>query len=94
MNAKLRLAGVLGAAALAVPGAALVSSAVAADGGGSSSSQTTQQAPPEDPGFAPIQESQPDRQPQDRPDRDCPKDRDGSGSGGSSSGDGTAPTDL
>jgi hypothetical protein len=86
MDAKLKLAGLLGAAVLAIPGAGLITNAVAADG--SSSSTTTEQ---EAPLFEPAQsdEQQPD---QPRPDRaDCPeKDGDGSGSGGNGGSSGTS----
>lgn len=89
MNAKTKLAGVLGVAVMAIPGAGLIGNAVAADGG-SSSSTTTQQAP----GFAPTQSTQEQQQPdRDRDGRLCPeKDGEGSGdsSGASSDSSGTA----
>ena len=80
MNAKLKTAGLLGAAVMAIPGAGLITNAMAADGGSSSSTTT-------------VQQEQPDRQ---RPDReDCPeKDGRGGGSGsgsGSSSSGGENP---
>jgi len=80
---KRRLAAVLGAAALALPGGALVGNAIAADGGTGSGTSTTQEVPA-DPGLAPTQdEAQPDQPRGDDP--DCPK-RDGEGAGGSGSG--------
>lgn len=69
MNARLKLAGLLSAAALAVPGAAAVS-AVASDGG-SSETVTTQRQP----GLSPVQEGQPGR-----PGDDCPDKQGGNGS--------------
>ena len=75
----------LGAAALAIPSAAIVSSAVAADGD-SGSSSTQQQAPSGYPGV-PAQ-----AQDENAPDgRDCPREE-GSGSGGSSESSGSAPS--
>jgi hypothetical protein len=85
-NRRLKLAAVLGAAALALPGGALIGNAFASDGG-SSTTAPSQQAPA-DPGF--VQEGQ---QPDDerRPDgRDCPKDRQGNGGGSGGSGSSTA----
>ena len=76
---RTRMAVVLGAAALALPGGALIGNAVASDGAPGSSTAIEQQAPGT--GFAPVQESQPDRE---RPDvRDCPKE-DGNGGGSGS----------
>ena len=86
---KRRLAAVLGAAALALPGGALVGNAIAAGGDTGSGASTTQQAPP-DPGFAPTQdEAQPD-QPRDEADPDCPKDGRGPGPGPGSGGGGSS----
>ena len=68
MDAKLKIAGLLGAAVLAIPGAGLIGNAVAADTSSSPSTTTVQQeqAPPGD---------------QQRPDReDCPEKEGGSGS--------------
>ncbi len=75
---RARIAVVAGAAALALPGGALIGNAVASDGASGSPAPTEQQAPRAS--FAPVQEPQPDRE---RPDgRDCPKqDGDGGGSG-------------
>ena len=75
MNAKVKLAALLGAAVLAVPGAAVVGNAVAADG-----SSSAAQAP----ALTPVQDSQPEQQ--ERPDRDCPE----KGGSGSSASAGTA----
>jgi len=97
MNAKLKVAGLLGAGVLAIPGAGLIQSAVASDG--TSSSTATEEVV--QPGFAPVQEEQ---APQERPDgerrapggRLCPeKDGEGGGSGSSSSESGAAaPAEL
>ena len=76
---RLKVAALLGAAVLAVPGAGIVSNAFAADGG-SGSSSTQQQAPAS--GDATPVQTQDDGTP-DR--RDCPEE-DGSGSGNSESG--------
>ena len=86
---RLRLAAVLGAAALAVPGGAMIGNAFAADGS-SSGSSTTQQQPAADPAATPVQDQ--DQDGPGRGGRDCPKDQGGGGSGaGSGSGSGTTP---
>ena len=85
---RLRLAALLGAAALALPGGVLIGNAVAA-GGDTSPSRSEQQF--SDPGFAPVQETQPEEGSGDdrRPDgRDCPKDGQGDGRGSGSGGSG------
>jgi hypothetical protein len=99
MNAKLKLAGIIGAVALAVPSAGLIGSAVAASDDGSTA--TTQQDAPETFIPAQSQEQQPD-QPRDRDGdgRLCPEEEgDGGGGGDSGSGSGSsadtaAPTEL
>jgi hypothetical protein len=81
----MKLAAFLGAAALAIPGGALISNAFAADGSSSGSSTTQQQQPAADPAAVPVQA-------QDGPGpdgHDCPKDRGGGSGGGSGSGSGS-----
>lgn len=75
---RMKLAAALGVAALALPGGALIGNAFAAGDGAGTTAPAVQEAPA-DPGFAPVQESDPL----------CPEDEGGAGSGdseGSSSG--------
>jgi hypothetical protein len=86
---RVKLAAVLGAAALAIPGGAMIGNAFAADGGSSGSSTTQQQQPAADGATVPVQAQDDDP---GRDGRDCPKDEGGSGSGeGGGSGSGTNP---
>jgi len=84
---RLKLAALLGAAVLAIPGAGIVSNAFAAEGGsGSSSTEQQQQAPADGEAF-PVQ-----TQDENAPDgRDCPEENGGSGSG-SGAGNGESGT--
>jgi hypothetical protein len=84
---RLKLAALLGAAVLAIPGAGIVSNAFAAEGG-SGSPSTQQQAPADGEAF-PVQ-----TQDENAPDgRDCPEENGGSGNGnGSGRGSGESGT--
>ena len=77
---KARLAAVLGAAALAIPGGMLVGNAFAAGGESGATTAPIQQI--QDP-YAPAQDERPDG-------RDCPEEEGGGGSEGS--GDSAAPS--
>jgi hypothetical protein len=79
MDAKLKLAGLLGAAVLAIPGAGLITNAVAADG--TSSTTTEQQAPQLEPTQGSGDQQRPDRD--DCPEKDGQNDGSGSDGGGS-----------
>jgi hypothetical protein len=88
-HGKLKIAAVLGAAALAVPGAGIVGNAIAA--GGDSAPAPQHQAP--GPGIAaPVQAQDEDGRDRGGPDgRDCPE-KDGSGGGSGSGGSGSGVT--
>ncbi len=87
-NRRLKMAAVLGAAALALPGGALIGNAFASDGGSSTTAPSSSRQAPADPGFV-QEEQQPDNE--RRPDgRDCPKDRQGNGKGGEAGGSGSS----
>jgi hypothetical protein len=84
---RAKLAALLGVAALAIPGGALVSNALAADSDGGTSTQQTQQAP-DGYGTAPVQDESDGTGPDGR---DCPKENGDSGSSGSGGGTTTTP---
>jgi hypothetical protein len=96
-TSRAKLAGVLGAAALAIPGGALVSNALADSGSSGSTQAPAQQqlAPTQDANpYAPAQGERPDGNGRGPGGRDCPEEEGNGGGSGSGSGSGSTAPDT